>query len=65
MAWDEDDYEVARNQIAALGKAVHSTAMVYQDFPSRMQALALTELVGELTKAVTVFEEERKTEEVQ
>jgi hypothetical protein len=65
MAWDDDDVEYARTQLLALGKAVHSNTAVYVDFPSRLQALALAELVAELTKAVTFFEEERIKEEVQ
>jgi hypothetical protein len=58
--WDEEDVEFARNQLTALGKAVYSHAMVYVDFPSALQALALTEIVTELTKAVTFFEANRK-----
>jgi hypothetical protein len=58
--WDDEDLEFARNQLLALGKAVHSHACVYVDFPSRLQAEALAELVRELTKAVSFFEEERK-----
>lgn len=61
--WDEDDVEYARNQLLALGKAVHSHTCVYVDFASALQALALTELVGELTKAVTFFEANRKVAE--
>lgn len=57
--WDDEDIEFARTQIIALGKAIHSQCCVYADFPSAMQALALTELVGELTKSVRFFEEDR------
>jgi hypothetical protein len=61
--WDDEDLEFARNQLLALGKAVHSNTCVYTDFASTTQAAALTELVNQLLKAVTFFEEERKDRE--
>jgi hypothetical protein len=61
ILWDDEDVEFARNQLIALGKAIHSNTCVYVDFPSGLQALALTELVTELTKAVSYYEEDRKS----
>ena len=60
ILWDDEDVEFARNQLIALGKAIHSNTCVYVDFPSTLQAMALTELVTELTKAVSYYEEDRK-----
>lgn len=63
ITWDEEDVEYARNQLLALGKSVYNTCAVYVDFPSALQAMALTELVGGLTKAVSFFEANRKATE--
>ena len=65
MTWDDEDTEFARNQLIALGKAVYSHAIVYADFPSAIQATALSELVGELKRALGFFEENRKAVEAE